>query len=144
MATVNILVAVNVANAVTESTNNGQNVGNYVYMMDDVIVDDINKPNTTEGTDELLTYCNDGDTLRWTIYSIDPDQNVKITGITGDIVQKLDFKPSADNNAQTVWSGIVHGTGDNVQYSLQLLLNNHTPGYFDPHVTSTYATPAKR
>ncbi|KVD66340.1 hypothetical protein [Burkholderia ubonensis] len=144
MATINILVAVNVANAVTESTNNGQNVANYVYMMDDVIVDDINKPNTTEGIDELLTYCNSGDTLRWTVYSIDPDQHVKITGITGEILKKLNFEPSADNNAQTVWSGTVQGIGDKVQYSLQLLLNNHTPGCFDPHVTSTYGTSAKR
>ncbi|AZQ56062.1 hypothetical protein [Burkholderia cenocepacia] len=143
--TINILVAVNTTGAVNASTY-GKGVGDFVYMADDSDTTYSEAENyKTEGTDELLTYCKDGDTLIWRVYSIDQEPSISITGITGQANTTFnDFnpRPIAGHDGQW-WSAVIHGTGTNVQYSVSLLIGNK-PVSFDPHITAVEPEYAKR
>ncbi|MDR0240752.1 MAG: hypothetical protein LBJ65_04025 [Burkholderia sp.] len=146
--TINILVAVNTTGALGASNGeiSDKNVGDFVYMADD---SDTTYPAAqnykTEGTDELLTYCQDGDTLIWRVYSINQQPSIAITGITGDVDSTFnEFKPQAiSGHDGQWWSAVIHGTGTSVQYSVNLSIGG-VPVRFDPHITSVEPEYAKR
>ncbi|WP_176050110.1 hypothetical protein [Burkholderia sp. BCC1644] len=146
--TINILVAVNTTGAVNANNGDipGKGVGDFVYMADD---SDTTYPSAenykTEGTDELLTYCEDGDTLIWRVYSINQQPSISITGITGDVYATFnEFKPQAiPGHDGQWWSAVIHGTGTSVQYSVKLSIGG-VPVSFDPHITSVEPEYAKR
>ncbi|MBN3772056.1 MULTISPECIES: hypothetical protein [Burkholderia] len=146
--TINVLVAVNTTGAL--EANDGQiankGVGDFVYMADD---SDTTYPAAqnykTEGTDELLTYCQDGDTIIWRVYSISQEPSVSITGITGDVNTTFtNFQPhQITGHDGQWWTAVIHGTGTNVQYSVELKIGE-TNVSFDPHITAVYSDYAKR
>ncbi|QVN21415.1 hypothetical protein [Burkholderia pyrrocinia] len=146
--TINILVAVNTTGAVNANNGDipGKTVGDFVYMADDSDTTYAAAENyKTEGTDELLTYCNDGDALIWRVYSINQQPSISITGITGNVNTTFnDFNPQPipGHNGQW-WSAVIHGTGTNVQYSVNLLIGD-VPVSFDPHITAVEPKFAKR
>lgn len=135
--TVNVLVAVNVAKAEPV----GEELGNYVFMVDTTG----RSGDGNEGGDELVTTCENGDTIRWHAHSIDPSQTVAITGFDGDIESELQLNPAQEPGYDgAVWSGIVRAAGNHVQYSMYLLLNGKTPKSFDPYITATNPARAER
>jgi hypothetical protein len=130
MSQVNILVAVNVAAAISSG-----NLGEYVFMMD--TNDYMGTGNTSEGTDELITTVNNGDTIVWTVASIDPNLKVSIQGFSGQAIPNLINPSQYPQTLGTVWGGHVNQAGDHVQYTMELLLNGTAHMSFDPFITST-------
>lgn len=135
MSQVNILVAVNVSAAIDKN-----NLTPYVFMMDSN--DYIGTGNNTEGTNELLTYVTNGDTIVWRVVSIDPDLDVAIHSFSSqasgettipDLINPAVY-PQFDGS---VWGGHVNQAGDHAQYSMTLLLNGNHLMTFDPFITST-------
>jgi hypothetical protein len=134
MSTVNILVAVNVGQAVATG-----NLPPNVYMVDT----NGYMGSGGEGTNELQTTCTNGDTLVWSVVSIDPNETVSITGFTGQAI------PTMINPAQypqfngTVWGGRVNQAGTGIQYSINLLLEGGVHLTFDPFITANNPTAHK-
>ncbi|MBK8257150.1 MAG: hypothetical protein IPK82_31320 [Polyangiaceae bacterium] len=135
MATVNILVAVNVTQAIATG-----NLGANVFMMDT----NGYMGSGGEGTSELKTSCYNGDTLVWSVVPIDPNDQVSITSFSGQAI------PSMVNPAQypqfngTVWGGRVNQAGTNVQYTMSLLLAGSVHLSFDPFITAKNPTLAAK
>ncbi|MDA8444146.1 AidA/PixA family protein [Paracidovorax valerianellae] len=141
MTTINVLVAINVGQALNGIAAGNANIGNYVYM-----VDSTGKSNSGQGGDELVTTVTVGDTLTWQVVSIDPSEQVIITGFTGaaigtnagNIVNPVQYPQY--NPTGSVWGGYVTAPtspqGSQSQYSLQLLLNGQSHGWFDPFIIS--------
>lgn len=84
MATVNVLCAVDVEGALSSN-----NLGANVYMVD------TNKyaGSGAEGTNELKTELNIGDTIVWTVAPIDPGTSVEIQGFSGAAVSERYINP---------------------------------------------------
>ncbi len=139
MSNINVLVAINVGKALTGIAAGNTNIGNYVYM-----VDSTGQANSGQGGNELVTTVTVGDTLIWQVVSIDPSEQVIITQFTGDaigtggshIVNPVQYPQY--NPTGSVWGGYVTATtnGGKSQYSLQLLLNGQSHGWFDPFIIS--------
>lgn len=129
MSQVNILIAVNVAQAI----NTGR-LGDYVYMVDDSLTG----KSSGEGGDELSTVCENGDTIVWRVESIDPDQDVSINRFDGDIIttEMINPAPYPQLDSST-WGGKVTRTGTKVEYRMYLTLNKNTVQSFDPFITAT-------
>jgi hypothetical protein len=138
MAQIHILVAVNVAPAITG------NLGDYVYMVDDSL-----DGSSGEGGHELETQCENGDILVWTVQSIDPDLKVSIDSFDGAATEGGDnalIAPTQVNGAKTIWRSSVNGTTTTAQpYSMYLNLNNgQAHKTFDPYIFSKRAQGAKK
>lgn len=128
MSTVNVLVAIDVSQAVGQV-----NLNNCVFMMDTNGFLGSNR----EGGDELLTTCFNGDTIVWSVTPIDPNTVVSISGFTGNAVPITINPAPVQQNSGTVWSGRVNAAGTNVQYSISLLVGNtNIPMSFDPFITA--------
>lgn len=133
MSKVNILVAVNVAAAIKEN-----NLAKYVFMMDSN--DYASTTNHAEGTSELTTRVNNGDTVVWTVVSIDPDLDVSILGF-GSIHPAKGAIPNMINpqmypqHGGTVWGGHINEAKNHAQYTMELLVNGQHM-IFDPFLTS--------
>ncbi|MGK5051907.1 hypothetical protein [Janthinobacterium sp. RB2P8] len=129
MATINVLVAVNVGQAVAQS-----NLSKYVFMVDTTGY----SCNGNEGGNELVTSCKNGDTIVWNVTSLDPAEQVSIhsfggTAINNGMVNPAPY-PQYDN---TVWGGRVNAKGSNVQYTMTLLLAGNTLLTFDPFIVAS-------
>lgn len=87
MATVNVLIAVDVEGALSSD-----NLGANTYMVD------TNKyaGSGAEGTSELKTKLGIGDVLVWTVASIDPGNNVSIVSFSGTAVTDGYINPVQD------------------------------------------------
>ncbi|CAE6827452.1 MULTISPECIES: hypothetical protein [Paraburkholderia] len=129
MSQVNILIAVNVAQAI----NTGR-LGDYVYMVDDSLTG----KSSGEGGDELSTVCENGDTVVWRVESIDPDQDVSINRFDGDIIATgmVNPAPYPQTDSDT-WGGRINSVGTQVEYRMYLTLNKNTVQSFDPFITAT-------
>jgi hypothetical protein len=127
MSTVNILVAVNVGQAIATG-----DLGSNIFMMDT----NGYLGSGGGGSSELQTTCFNGDTLVWSVVSIDPNETVSILAFSGAAI------PNTVNPAQypqfngTVWGGRVNQPGQRVQYSITLLLENKVHLTFDPFITA--------
>jgi hypothetical protein len=84
MATVNVLIAVDVEGALTSN-----NLGENVFMVD------TNKyaGSGAEGTSELQTKLNIGDIIVWSVAPIDPGTNVEISSFSGTAVTDTYIHP---------------------------------------------------
>ena len=129
MATINVLVAVNVGQAVAQ-----QNLSKYVFMVDTTGY----SGSGGEGGNELVTTCENGDTIVWNVTSLDPAEQVSIhnfagTAITSGMIIPAPY-PQYDN---TVWGGRVNAKGSQVQYTMTLLLAKTTLLTFDPFIVAS-------
>ncbi|TWB12288.1 hypothetical protein FBZ89_12667 [Nitrospirillum amazonense] len=134
MATINIMVAVDVETA--QSTASGNVITKGLYM-----IDTTGYEGTAEGGNELTTPCNAGDTLVWTIYPINPSDNIAITGFTGTAVNDKIFQ---NLGQQKTPAGVVYWTcainfgtqSGSYQYSLNISMSGKSYTY-DPFVKVT-------
>lgn len=127
MATINVLIAVNVGQAIAN-----QNLQNYVFMVDTTGY----SGNGSEGGNELLTTCNNGDTVIWDVVSIDPTETVAIVGFQGNAFPGMINPSSYPQYSGAVWGGRVNSAGTGVQYTLNLQLQNNVKMSFDPFLTA--------
>ena len=128
MATINVLVAVNVGQAVASG-----NLGKYVFMEDTTGY----SGNGSEGTNELQTTCKNGDTIVWSAVSIDPGEQIAIHSFGGSAIPNMVNPAQYPQDDGAVWGGRVNSTGKNVQYTMTLLLAGQTLLTFDPFITAT-------
>ena len=134
MSTVNVVVAVNVAQAVATG-----NLGANVYMVDT----NAYMGSGGEGTAELWTKCSNGDTIVWTVISIDPNEKVSIVGFSGNAIPET-IKPTRYPQFDgTVWGGRVNQASAKAWYTMTLLLAGSKELGFDPFITATNPTLAR-
>ena len=131
MSTINVLVAVNVGQAIAQN-----NLPEYVFMVDTTGY----SGNGNEGGNELVTTLQNGDTIVWSVVSIDPSQTVSITGFTGAAIPNMVNPAPYPQYNSTVWGGRINEAGNHVQYSIDLLLNGNVHMTFDPFITATNPT----
>lgn len=127
MATVNVLVAVNVGQAIATG-----NLSKYVFMEDTTGY----SGNGSEGGNELLTTCNNGDTIVWTVVSIDPTETIATLSFSGSAIPNMVNPAAYPQYSNTVWGGRVNSAGTNVQYTMTLLLEGTVHLSFDPFITA--------
>jgi len=132
MTQINVLVAIDVANAEALIAGGNNNVGQYVFMMDST-----GYMGNGQGGHELTTHCKNGDTIVWSVVPIDPATTVSITGFSGSAIPDMINPAAYPHYGNTVWGGPVDKAGDGVQYSISLLLQGSAHGYFDPFITAT-------
>lgn len=117
MATVNVLTAVDVEGALTSN-----NLGANVYMVD------TNKyaGSGAEGTSELQTKLNIGDTIVWTVAPIDPGTNVTISSFSGAAVTNKQISPVQDPLSPKSFESLFEpagGTPSNTSYQYTMTLS---------------------
>ncbi len=134
MANVDILIAVDVAGALSANTLSG-----YLYMVD------TNKflGSYQQGSNELVTKLNDGDHIVWRVIGIDPATSLTIksfsgTAISGGNIMSLFNNPSY-NPAGCVWEANFHAPSsqNKVQYSMTLQFQGGKTLDFDPYLQWT-------
>ncbi|WP_323117836.1 hypothetical protein [Burkholderia alba] len=131
MTTRYVLVVVNVGKAIQNN-----NLADYVYMVDTTGHVGYNG----EGGNELLTLCRVRDTIVWSVVSINPGNDVAISGFGGQAIREEMITPTQiAGTGGTSWSSIVSKTGTGVQYTLSLILDDDVahPKSFDPFITAT-------
>ncbi|WP_375280809.1 hypothetical protein [Pseudooctadecabacter sp.] len=130
MAQVNILMMVDVEAALAS----GQ-LGQNIYLVD------TNKHlgSDREGQDELITDLHIGDTVVWSVASIDPGQNVTIESFEGTAVTDKTITPVQSPLSAGVWESKFQPPGGSVgqsyQYNATLKFNGDTSLTFDPFLT---------
>jgi len=112
MATVNVLVVVDVLGAVTSGS-----LQNNVYLIDSRKY----MGSWQQGTCELHTVCKDNEIINWRIASVDPGCDIEIDSFTGQIINTKICVPSKQGIPGDIfWSGRVQAQGftGSLQYSL--------------------------
>ncbi len=130
MSTINVLVAVNVGQAIAQN-----NLSKYVFMVDTTGY----SGNGNQGSNELVTTLNNGDTIVWTVDSIDPNETVSILSFAGNAIPNMVNPAQYPQFNGTVWGGRVNQAGNKVQYTMTLLLEGNVHLTFDPFITATNA-----
>ncbi|AJW98232.1 hypothetical protein [Burkholderia gladioli] len=128
MANIYVDVLVNVAKAIDEN-----NLSKYVFMVDSTGY----SGDGSEGSNELRTKCENGDTIVWSAVSINPGDSVSILGFTGAAIPGMVNPQRYPQYDGTVWGGRVNSAGSNIQYSITMLLENNHQMTFDPFITAT-------
>jgi hypothetical protein len=134
MASINIMIAIDVETAI--ATASGSTITQGLYM-----IDTTGYEGTAEGNTELQTPCNAGDVLVWTVYPINPSDNVQITGFTGTAPSNGTFQ---NLESETAPNGVPYWTcainlgapSSTVQYSVSFKMSGQTYSY-DPFVVIT-------
>lgn len=134
MATINIMIPIDVETA--QSTASGTTITSGLYM-----IDTTGYEGTAEGSNELVTPCDAGDTLVWTIYPINPDDNVAISGFTGQCVTSNVFQNLEQQKTPagvSYWTCVINEgqASGRYQYSLTIKMSGKTYSY-DPFVQVT-------
>lgn len=115
MKVINVLIIVDVEGALASG-----NLGDNVYLVD------TNKyfGSGSEGQQELVTSCTDGQVIVWSVVSIDPGDDAEIVGFTGQMVDQKICNPAQSTlpTGDVIWSGRVESQGatGQYQYSCQL------------------------
>jgi hypothetical protein len=123
---VNVLIVVDVEGALASD-----DLGSNVYLID------TNKHfgSGGEGQDELVTACEDGQILVWSVAAVNPGNNAEIAGFKGQIIDQKICLPKQGTTAtgMTFWSGRVEsqGTSSTYQYSCTLSFDGKAMD-FDP------------
>lgn len=128
MATIYVDVLVNVAKALAEN-----NLSKYVFMVDSTGY----SGDGSEGSNELKTKCENGDTIVWSAVSINPGEAIAILGFTGQAIPNMVNPQQYPQYDGTVWGGRVNQAGNNVQYTISMLLEGNVHMSFDPFITAT-------
>lgn len=137
MATVNVLIVVDVLNAASPGPSGG--LPNNLYMMDTH-----HFLGTLEAGNELITTLNAGDVVAWACAPIDPGTDLAITGFTGQ-AEGVNINPKQDP-VTGAWESkftVPIGTPANTQfqYSVTMSINGNSLS-FDPFLrlqTATFA-----
>ncbi|WP_211090880.1 hypothetical protein [Sphingomonas sp. S2M10] len=116
-----------------QSTASGNTITQGLYM-----IDTTGYQGTSEGGSELTTPCHTGDVLVWTTYPINPDDNVAISGFTGQCIDDGVFQKLSQQQTPAgvpYWTCVINnGTAAGTyQYSLNINMSNKTYSY-DPFV----------
>jgi hypothetical protein len=131
MATINIMIPIDVETA--QSTASGTTITQGLYM-----IDTTGYEGTSEGSNELITPCNTGDVLIWTIYPINPADNVVITQFTGQCVSQGIFQklvPQTTPAGVPYWTCVINNGASAGQYQYSLDINLSGKIYtYDPFV----------
>jgi hypothetical protein len=136
MATINIMIAVDVVTAVA-TANNGTNpktITRGLYM-----IDTTGYLGTAETGNELVTPCSPGDVLVWTVYPIDPGTNIAISGIVGQAVSDQTFqriRPDETASGTPYYTCVINqgsAPGSTHQYSVNFSISGVAYTY-DPFV----------
>lgn len=127
MATVNVLLAVDVQAALSSG-----NLSANVYMVDT----NHYLGSYQEGTDELVTTLNIGDTIVWSVAPIDPGTNVAINGFSGVAYRDKIIQPVKNPIDPQSWEARFQAPGSanagtQYQYSISLSFEGKIMG-FDP------------
>jgi hypothetical protein len=131
MTIVNVVIAVNVTKAIAEN-----NLGKYVFLVDSTGY----SGDGSEGSNELLTTCQNGDTIVWSVIPIDPGTTAAITGFSGQAVPDMVNPVKYPQYSGTVFGGRVNMPGTRAQYTATLLLEGTNSMSFDPFITATNPT----
>lgn len=134
MSTINIMIAVDVETA--QSTASGSTITQGLYM-----IDTTGYEGTAEAGNELNTPCDAGDVPVWTIYPINPSDNIAITGFTGQCVDSSIFQNLEQQKTPSgvaYWTCVINegAASAQYQYSLNISMSGKTYSY-DPFVTVT-------
>ena len=128
MATIYVNVIVNVAKAIAEN-----NLPKYVFMVDSTGY----SGDGSEGSNELRTKCENGDTIVWSAVSLNPGETISILGFWGSAIPNMVNPQQYPQFDGAVWGGRVNTPGSNVQYSINMLLEGNVHLSFDPFITAT-------
>lgn len=98
MRQVDILIAVDVLGVATNGS-----LRENLYMVD------TNKylGSWDEGSCDLHTLCQDAQIINWRITSVNPDEDVSITGFSGDMIDKQVCIPKKTGDYDPLWSAEV-------------------------------------
>jgi len=135
---VEVLIVVDVENALSSG-----DLGSNVYLIDN------NKycGSGAEGQSELQTQCYDTQHINWRVVAVAPDDDVEITGFSGAMISNNVCKPQKQGTGDDVyWTGTVETEGsveNNVQYSVNISMNNGAPRGFDPFLNVSIYTGAE-
>jgi hypothetical protein len=127
MPTVNILMMVDVEGALSSG-----NLGANIYLVD------TNKylGTSSEGQDELITTLNIGDTIVWSVASIDPGDDVTIASFEGTAVTDKYINPVQNPLSAGVWESKFQppggSQGKSYQYNATLTFDGQKSLIFDP------------
>ncbi|ASW82444.1 MULTISPECIES: alpha-pore-forming tripartite toxin MakABE regulator MakD [Vibrio] len=123
MKKIEILIVVDCAGALATTS-----------LMDNVYLIDSNQwlGSWDEGTCQLHTVSQDGQFICWRSCAISPDDEVNITGFSGDMIDQNACLPSPVNDA---WEGRVQTRGDTGRYlyTISLSINGITMN-FSPYL----------
>jgi hypothetical protein len=128
MKNINVLIVVDVEGALSSG-----NLGANVYLVD------TNKyfHSGSEGQEELVTACNDGQIVIWSVTPVNPGNDAQITGFTGQIITDNVCNPKQTElpGGAQIWSGRVETQGKTAKYQYSCTLSfdgkNMT---FDPYL----------
>ena len=128
---VNVLVVVDVEGALSSG-----DLGANVYLID------TNKyfGSGSEGQEELVTSCLDGQIIVWSVASVNPGDDAEITGFTGQIIDQKICVPKQSTlvTGETVWSGRVESQGAVQQYQYSCTMSFDGKALtFDPFLNVT-------
>lgn len=105
---------------------------NNVYLIDN----QKSQGSRNEGQAELSTECQDGQSIRWRVEAISPDNKVDIQGFSGQIINQNVCNPQKTGiNGDVFWEGTVETKGAKAtyQYSTTLSIDNKAMT-FDPFI----------
>jgi len=111
---IDILIAVDVVGALASGSLEGN-----VYLVD------TNKyiGSWNQGQSGLVTACQDGTTLTWGVASVDPGDDVEITGFAGPLVDSKVCQPASNPIAGNgAWSGLVESQGQFASFAYTVTL----------------------
>ncbi|MFJ4376367.1 hypothetical protein ACIP1T_27605 [Pseudomonas japonica] len=126
-----VLVVVDVEGALASG-----DLGSNVYLVD------TNKyfGSSSEGQEELITSCTDGQIVIWSVSPINPGDDAEITGFSGQIIDQKICQPQQSTlvSGETVWSGRVESQGATAQYQYSCTLSFDGKAMtFDPYLNVT-------
>lgn len=113
---INVLIVADVENALSSG-----DLGSNVYLIDS------NKHfgSGSEGQQELVTACTDGQIIVWSVASVDPGDDADIVSFEGQAVDQKICVPTSSTPlpGETVWTGRVESQGAVAQYQYNCTLS---------------------
>ncbi len=132
MKEINVLIIVDVEGALASG-----DLGANVYLVD------TNKyfGSGSEGQEELVTACNDGQVIIWSVAPVDPGTDAAIVGYTGEMVDKhvcVPTKSTLPGGTEVIWSARVETQGVSAKYQYSCVLSfDGRQMTFDPFLNVT-------
>jgi hypothetical protein len=116
MKEINVLIIVDVEGALSSG-----DLGSNVYLVD------TNKyfGSGSEGQEELVTACKDGQIVIWSVTPVDPGNDAEITGFSGGIITQNICNPQQTTlpGGAQIWSGRVETQGKTAKYQYTCTLS---------------------
>ena len=126
MAIIDVMIVFDTAGIIA----NPSTAGSYVYMVAESAYVQANN-----GTNELqIDNVNVGDTLIWRTVAIDGDTSIKLTKMTGSLVNDV---TGGTANSDGSYTAKANATGTNIQYAFDFTIDDedYTVYSWDPFVT---------